>query len=124
MLNVVTGQNGVPEAVLIRACEVVQGMAEVRKRRRNLQGPVLLTGPGKVGQALQLHCGFSHHKLFEQGGLVIRHGDNVHNMLVGPRVGIAYAQQVHQEAPWRFAVAQSLWVSQRHTLRPLNSNSC
>lgn len=124
MLNVVTGQEGIGEAVLIRACEVVQGLAMVRARRRGLRGPVLLTGPGKVGQALQLDCRFSHHKLFEQGGLVICRGEEAqHDILVGPRVGIAYAQQAHREAPWRFAAARSPWVSQRHTLRPLRAKS-
>ncbi|MEM7589531.1 MAG: DNA-3-methyladenine glycosylase [Myxococcota bacterium] len=121
MLNVVTGQEGVPEAVLIRACEVVQGLAVVRGRRRGLQGPTLLTGPGKVGQALQLDCSFSHQKLFEQGGLVVRRGENVRDILVGPRVGISYAQKAHREALWRFAVANSPWVSQRHMLRPLQA---
>ena len=118
MLNVVTGRDGVGEAVLIRACEVVQGLDVVRARRGGRQGPVLLTGPGKVAQALELDRGFCHHALFEQGGLHIRYGAPVQRILVGPRVGIAYARGQDRCAPWRFAVADSLWVSQRKTLRP------
>ena len=49
MLNVVTGPSGEASAVLIRAAEPVDGLETVQARRGGRTGPVLLTGPGKVG---------------------------------------------------------------------------
>ena len=54
MLNVVTGAPGEGEAVLIRACEPISGLAQITARRGGKRGPALLTGPGKVGQALAI----------------------------------------------------------------------
>jgi hypothetical protein len=43
----------------------------------------------------------------------------VSELLVGPRVGIDYATPEHVAAPWRLAIADSAWVSQRKKLKPL-----
>ena len=51
MLNIVTGDIGSGQAVLIRAARVVDGADIVRQRRK---GRLDLIGPGKVGQALGL----------------------------------------------------------------------
>jgi len=117
MLNLVTGREGDGEAVLIRAAEPARGLRIVRSRRRGLSGPGLLTGPGKVGAALGLDLGFNHHALYQAGGLELRQGTPVGQVLVGPRVGIAYARPEHRDAPWRFAVAGTPWVSHRRALR-------
>lgn len=111
LLNLVTNQEGEAAVVLIRACEPVAGLDTVRARRGGLEGPTLLTGPGKVGSALALDTSFSHHPCFEPGGLEVLEGDDVTDLVVGARVGIGYAEPRHQKAPWRFAVAGSPWVS-------------
>ena len=118
MLNLVTGADGDAQAVLIRACEPVAGQKTISKRRGGKDGPVLLTGPGKVGQALALDTSWSGHPLFEPGGLMLRQGTAPERMLVGRRVGIDYADPEHRRLPWRFAVADSPWVSQRRGLSP------
>lgn len=117
MLNVVAGRDGGGAAVLIRACEIVAGEAVVRARRGGKTGPVLLTGPGKVGAALALDGGFGGHDLLAPGGLEIRAGEPPEAVLVGPRVGIDYAAPADRDAPWRFACAGTRWVSARRTLR-------
>ena len=117
MLNVVCGPPGSGCAVLIRAASIVAGEEEVRARRGGKVGPVLLTGPGKVGAALGLDVGFSHHPLTEPGGLVATAGVPPDGILVGPRVGIDYAAPADREALWRYAVAGTRWVSVRRTLR-------
>lgn len=120
MLNVVAGPEGEGAAVLIRGCEPVEGLALIRQRRGGLEGPVLLAGPGKVAQALGLDRSYNDHLLYEAGGLEVRTGDPIPAVLQGPRVGIAYAEEAHRLLPWRFAVAGSLWVSQRKLLRTEN----
>jgi DNA-3-methyladenine glycosylase len=116
LLNVVTDAEGEGSAVLIRACEPVAGLETIRARRGGKEGPVLLTGPGKVGAALALDTSWSGHPLFEPGGLELREGEPATEVLVGKRVGVDYAEPAHRDAPWRFALAGSRWVSHRRDL--------
>lgn len=121
MLNLVTNAEGEGAAVLIRAAEPVTGLETIRARRGDKEGPVLLTGPGKVGAALQMNTDWSHHPLFTEGGLEVRAGEPPAGRLAGPRVGIGYADPAHVRAPWRLACADTPWVSQRRTLEPLKT---
>lgn len=57
------------------------------------------------------------HDLFS-GGLEIYDGPAPDGILVGPRVGIDYADAKDVAAPWRFAMAGTSWVSApRNTLK-------
>ena len=121
LLNLVTGDEGQGAAVLIRACEPVSGLPAIRARRGGREGPTLLTGPGKVGAALGLDTGWSHHALYVSGGLEVRagSGESLAGVLAGPRVGIGYASEAHIRAPWRLAMANTPWVSHRRGLSPV-----
>lgn len=123
MLNLVTGPEGEGQAVLIRACEPVRGLELVCERRGGRAGPVLLTGPGKVGAALGLDTSWSHHPLFEPGGLELRAGRPVDELLVGPRIGIDYAEPKDRAAPYRVAAPDTSWVSHRRDLARVTAES-
>ena len=116
MLNVVTGR-GEGTAVLIRSAEPVSGLATIRRRRGGKAGPVLLTGPGKLGQALDLSTKCSGHALFKSGGLQLLEGTPAQRLASGPRVGIDYARPKDIRARLRFADADSIWVTHRKLLR-------
>ena len=116
MVNIVCGPVDAGEAVLIRACEVVEGLDLIQKRRGGKTGPVLLTGPGKVGQALGVTTIQSGADLLAAGGLCLVDAVSDHVVLTGPRVGIDYAEPADRDAPWRFAIAGTRWVSRRSTL--------
>ncbi|MES2504750.1 MAG: DNA-3-methyladenine glycosylase [Myxococcota bacterium] len=116
MLNFVTNQEEEGAAVLIRSCEPVEGMPTILKRRKNIKGPALLTGPGKVAAASGLTTANTYDCLFEPGGLMVLDAPSVSNVLAGPRVGIEYASESDRLAPWRFALADSPWVSRRSQL--------
>lgn len=118
MLNIVAGARGEGGAVLIRACAPVAGLDAIRVRRGFQEGPALLTGPGKVAQALDLDLTFNHQPLYEPGGLELRDGPSPAGLLGGPRVGVDYADPVHRLAFLRFAEAGSVWVSHRKGLAP------
>jgi DNA-3-methyladenine glycosylase len=118
MLNIVTGDDGDAQAVLIRACEPVRGLPTIRRRRGGKDGPSLLTGPGKVAQALGIDTQWSHHELHRDGGLTLRDGPRPAALLVGSRVGIDYAEPAHRILPWRFAAADTPFVTHARTLRP------
>jgi DNA-3-methyladenine glycosylase len=121
MLNISAEAEGRGAAVLVRSCEPVAGLEHVQARRGGRDGPVLLTGPGKVGSALALDTSFCHAPLYRPGALEVLDAEPVRALLVGPRVGIDYADPIHVLAPWRIAAAGTRWVSQRATLRPLDS---
>ncbi|XP_062112177.1 DNA-3-methyladenine glycosylase [Humulus lupulus] len=120
MLNVVADKEGVGAAVLIRSCAPITGMEIIQQRRgQKTDKPVLLSGPGKVGQALGLTTEWSNHPLFIAGGLEILDGPEPEKILVGPRVGIDYALPEHVNALWRFAIAGTPWISApKSTLKP------
>jgi DNA-3-methyladenine glycosylase len=106
MLNVATGAEGEAAAVLVRGAAVVAGLETVLARRRQLRdGRNLLSGPGKVAQALGLDGGFDGHSLFRRGGLELRAGSAPAAILRGPRVGVEFASPVDRERPWRFMAA-------------------
>ncbi len=120
LLNLVTGEDGQPSAILVRACEPVEGLNTIRARRGGLSGPALLAGPGRVAQALGLDLGWNHHPLYRSDGLELRRGSAGQPILSGPRVGVDYARPEHRDAPWRFALAGTLWVSRRQGLSTEN----
>lgn len=117
MLNVVTWRAGVPNAVLVRACEPVTGLATIRRRRGGRSGPVLLNGPGKVGAALKIDKTIDGACLFDAGGIEMHRAPRPDAMLVGARVGIDFAAAGDVAAPWRFADADSDWVSHRRSFK-------
>ncbi|CAH9079367.1 unnamed protein product [Cuscuta epithymum] len=120
MLNVVADKEGIGAAVLIRSCAPIFGLGTIQERRGlKTEKPVLLSGPGKVGQALGLSTEWSNHPLYTPGGLEILDGPNPVEILVGPRVGIDYASPTDVDALWRFAIGGSTWISApKNTLRP------
>jgi DNA-3-methyladenine glycosylase len=113
MLNVVTNADGEGAAVLIRSCEPVSGQRIIARRRNGIEGPNALTGPGKVAAALGLTTQHSGRSLLEAEGLHVIDADETRAILTGPRVGIGYATPEHQRMPWRFALADSEFVSHR-----------
>ncbi|RZC46743.1 hypothetical protein C5167_039691 [Papaver somniferum] len=120
MLNIVADKEGVGAAVLIRSCAPVCGLETIQLRRgQKTEKPVLLAGPGKIGQALGISTDWSSHPLYTPGGLEVLDGPEPENILIGPRVGIAYASPEHVNALWRFVVADSPWISApKNTLGP------
>ncbi|XP_026391913.1 DNA-3-methyladenine glycosylase-like isoform X2 [Papaver somniferum] len=120
MLNIVADKEGVGAAVLIRSCAPVCGLETIQLRRgQKTEKPVLLAGPGKIGQALGISTDWSSHPLYTPGGLEVLDGPEPEKILIGPRVGIAYASPEHVNALWRFAVADSPWISApKNTLGP------
>jgi DNA-3-methyladenine glycosylase len=105
-LNLVCGDEGVPEAVLIRALEPTSGL-DLQRRRRGLEDVrSLSSGPGKLCQAL----GISR----DQDGLALDappfellERDEVPGIVTGPRIGISQAT----ELSWRYMDAGSPYLS-------------
>lgn len=98
MLNAVTEPEGLPAAVLIRACEPAGGLDRS------------LSGPGRLCRALGI--GLSHNGADLTGDAIWFEEDGARppQLAVGRRVGVEYAGAWARK-PWRFADAESRWVS-------------
>lgn len=85
MLNIVSGDKNMPEAVLIRA----------------LSGT---NGPGRVGRALQLDKSFYGECLTCSNRLWLEDAPDVTSYFSAPRIGIDYAGEYWKNIPWRFTL--------------------
>jgi DNA-3-methyladenine glycosylase len=112
-VNVVTQRVGVPEAVLIRALEPVDGIELMRLRRGLPDAPAwrLCRGPGALCQAMGISRAGNGGDLLD-GPLRLLLGAPVAAARVarGPRIGVAYAG-ADALRPWRFALRDSPAVS-------------
>jgi DNA-3-methyladenine glycosylase len=107
--NVVTGEPGAGEAVLLRAAEPLEGIEEMAARRGGRPPAELLSGPGKLTQALGLDRSLDGAPLDGRSQLRIEAGSPVaaDQVVAGPRIGVSVAT----EMPWRFSVRGDPWVS-------------
>lgn len=119
MLNIVTGGVGEGAAVLVRACEPLEGLEVLEARRWGARGTALLAGPGRVAQALGVDLSDNRHPLFQAGGLELRRGEAPDLFLRGPRVGIDYAAPRDRRGLLRFAAGDTPWISRPEGLRPM-----
>jgi DNA-3-methyladenine glycosylase len=99
-------------AVLVRALEPTHGLETMAGRRGTTEPRLLAAGPGRLTQALGLtgeHDGFALDRppfaLYAAGEVEIA---------VGPRIGITKAA----ELPWRYAEADSRFLSRPIKPRP------
>ncbi|MAE71869.1 MAG: 3-methyladenine DNA glycosylase [Gemmatimonadetes bacterium] len=116
MLNFVTGPRGAAGAVLIRSCEPIEGIELIRERRGERAGTELLAGPGRVGEALGLDVGWSHHDACAGGGLEVHEGEPPKRLFVGSRVGVNFAEKHDRDKQRRFADGATTWISQSNGL--------
>jgi DNA-3-methyladenine glycosylase len=110
LLNAVCEPEGIGAAALIRALEPLEGLEGMRERRGLDRVEDLCSGPGKLTQALGISLGENTTALGETGAITIhapRADAEPPEIAVGVRIGITKAI----ELPWRFAVANSRFVS-------------
>ena len=107
LFNVVTNENGVPHAVLIRAAVPLSGTCEMleRRKKKNVDRN-LLGGPGSFAQALGIKTTDSGASLAGDRIWIEDRGDEVadNDIRTGPRVGIDYAEE-DAKRPYRFILA-------------------
>lgn len=105
--NVVTDQEGVGSAVLIRAVEPMEG-EEYMHILRNRSGIDLCNGPAKLCQALGIDSQLNGHDMAASPlRLIIEQPIDIRHIKQTKRVGISKAKDV----PWRFYIADNAYVS-------------
>jgi len=112
--NVVTGPEGLPHAVLVRAVEPVEGIELMRRRRPLRKDRDLTSGPGKLCQALGIERSYDGEDLLGRR-VWLEETDSPpadEEIAAGARVGVAYAG-ADALKPWRFWVKGSECVSRK-----------
>ncbi len=107
-LNFVCREAGHGAGVLIRALEPTHGLEVMRQRRGLADDRLLCSGPGRLGQALGITKAFDGLPI-DRAPFDLRPSPIASQVLVGVRIGISKAQ----EAPWRFGLPGSRFVSRR-----------
>ncbi|WP_368504299.1 DNA-3-methyladenine glycosylase [Alkalihalophilus sp. As8PL] len=110
LINVVSGGEGCPEGVLIRAVEPIEGIPLMYKRREKAKRDRDLTsGPGKLTKALAI-TKEDYGKPFFEPPLYIAKGKEVVHISTGPRIGIDNSGEA-KDYPWRFWETGNPYVS-------------
>ena len=107
-MNFVCSEEGIADAVLLRALEPTQGLDAMRVRRGVQDERLLCAGPGRLCQALAVtrdHDGLP----IDEPPFELLARESEPKIVVGPRIGITKAV----ELPWRYGLAGSRFVSRR-----------
>ena len=100
MLNIVTGVEGRPEAVLIRGIEGA-------------------SGPGKLTKLLQIDRTLNREDLIASKRLWLESDGAVFKFTAAPRIGIAYASKRDQSRKWRFTLRSNKQTLNHPMVSPL-----
>ena len=117
LFNVVTKEEGTPEAVLIRGVEPLEGIETMAKNRygktidvlSNRQIINLTNGPGKLCMAMKIDKDLNGEDLCENT-LYIEDNQDVFDIVTDKRIGIDYAEEA-KDLPLRFYIKGNKYVS-------------
>ena len=106
LFNVVIGEVGDPQAVLVRAGRPLEGIESMLARRaKERVDENLLAGPGSLAQALGIRTEFSGTSLVGAQIWIEDHDIlfDEQSITVGPRIGVDYAAE-DAARPYRFVL--------------------
>lgn len=118
--NVVTEKEGIPNAVLIRALEPLEGLDYISFNRfkkpydklTKYQIRNLTNGPGKLCQALSIDRSNNREDLCKNILYIIDAGIKNFKIQYSKRIGIDYAEEA-ANYPWRFYIKDNLYISKK-----------
>lgn len=118
--NIVTNEADIPQAVLIRAVEPVEGRECMAQRRfgtsyeqlTKSQRKGLTNGPGKLCGALSIDRNVNGEDLCGNNLYLEEGEDQEFSIVTTKRVGIDYSEEA-RDYPWRFYIKDNEYVSVR-----------
>jgi len=109
LINVVGAPAGIPQAILIRAVEPVEGHELMKENRKHLPMTQWTNGPGKLTKAMAIGMEY-YGKHWSEKPLYLADGEKVDQVSTGPRIGIQNSgEAVHY--PYRFWETGNPFVS-------------
>jgi DNA-3-methyladenine glycosylase len=116
--NIVAKEEGVPEAVLIRAIEPIEGVNGMALYRygknydelNNYQKNNLTNGPGKLSMALKIDKTLDKEDLCKDRLYLEEGQQDKFNIIETTRIGIDYAEEA-KDFPYRFYIEGNPYVS-------------
>lgn len=117
MLNFVTQDKNIPEAVLIRAIEPLNQFDKISLHRfgkiynelTSYQKKNITNGPGKLTKALNIDKDLNGNNLFNQS-FFVEDDNSIFDIIIDKRIGIDYAQEAI-DFPYRFYIKDNSYVS-------------
>jgi|SRR5690554_933128 len=106
--NVVTAQEDVGEAVLIRALEPLAGVEIMKKRRNQQRDRLLCSGPARLCQALGITTALDGIDLLGDRIFLLSH-PRPQKIVTTTRIGISQGK----ELPYRFYIGDSKYISKK-----------
>jgi len=104
LLNVITGEEGTPQGVLIRAIQPTHGVDTMLKRRKKKTPDKTLTnGPGALSAALGVTLDQYGISLDSETLWIADSGFSPDQIIAGPRIGVDYAGE-DALLPYRFRI--------------------
>ena len=113
MFNIVTNEQDVPNAILVRAVEPIIGIdIMLRRCSKGVHGYDLTRGPGNVAKAFGLHTSHSGYSLQEEAIYIADDGfrPTEEDITSTKRIGVDYAGE-DALLPYRFIIQGSKYVS-------------
>jgi len=112
LFNVVTNQEGIADAILVRALEPIEGIQVMMSRMRTSVPTRITSGPGKLTRALGISRHHNGVGLTSKSVWLADIGKKVVKRYIeaSPRIGIDYAG-TDAKLPWRFTIMDNEWVS-------------
>jgi DNA-3-methyladenine glycosylase len=114
MFNVVTGETGGANAVLIRALEPVEGEEVMARNRAGRPRGEWTNGPAKLAKALGIDGTLNGVDLYQGSSLIwIEDAAPVlpRDVAVGARIGLGQTPEPWLSIPWRFWLSSNEFVS-------------
>lgn len=110
-MNIVTNKASLPESILIRAIEPLEGIEIMKQRRKTENIKILCNGPGKLSQAMGITK--EHYGADLCGDvLYLEEGTSLQKeqILKTKRINIDYAGEA-KDYLWRFVIKNNPYVS-------------
>ena len=110
-MNIVSNREEIPEVVLLRALEPLEGLEQMQQRRNVRRQQDLCNGPGKLCSAMDIqkaHYGIDlcGHEIYLEEGEPVTEGE----IGVSKRINIDYAGEA-KDYEWRFFLKDNPYVS-------------
>ena len=110
--NVTANIAGVPEAVLIRALEPLDGLEIMKSRRHTDNVKNLCNGPGKLCNALNITKENYGADLCGNELYILDDGRKNFRVMTSERINVAYAEECSKFL-WRYYAAENKFVSKK-----------